>query len=156
MKLIGISGHQRAPEIAWQLMEQRLPSILEPPPFQGVSSLAAGADQIFAEVVLRLGGELRVVLPSIDYESTFEALKDLRRFEALLSRAHSVEVLDYMEPSEDAFLAAGRRIVDLCDLLVALWDGHPAKGIGGTADIVSYAQDQGKPMHVIWPTGVAR
>ncbi len=33
----------------------------------------------------------------------------------------------------------GLVVVERCDLLLAIWDGHPAHGLGGTADIVAYA-----------------
>lgn len=156
MRTIGISGHQKAPGVVWRLMESRVTHLLGSPPFRGVSSLAAGADQAFADLVVRLGGELLVVVPSENYGASFERSTDRSHFEALLNQALSTEQLDYAEPSEDAFLAAGRRVVDLCDLLVAVWDGLPAQGKGGTADVVAYAREQGKPVEVIWPAGVKR
>src|SRR5271165_2228772 len=36
---------------------------------------------------------------------------------------------------EDAYMAAGRRVVDLSDVMIAVWIAKPAKGKGGTADI---------------------
>lgn len=156
MTSFGISGHQKAPQAAWELLVARLPGIFGDPPFLGVSSLAAGADQRFADAVVRLGGELHVVVPSEDYESSFETREDRGRFEYLLASATQVERLDYGEPGEDAFLAAGRHVVDLCDVLVAVWDGLPAKGKGGTADVVDYARELGKPVEVVWPAGVCR
>lgn len=35
----------------------------------------------------------------------------------------------------------------------AVRDGKPARGIGGTADIVSYARQNGIPVAVLWPEG---
>ena len=32
----------------------------------------------------------------------------------------------------------------MAELLLAVWDGLPAKGLGGTADIVTYATQQRK------------
>ena len=156
MTTFGISGHQKAPQSVWSLLAARLPAILGGPPFVGASSLAAGADQKFAEEVLGLGGRLHVVLPSVNYESSFEQEADLLQFRALLSRASEVETLDFAEPTEDAYLAAGKRVVDLCDVLVAVWDGLPAQGKGGTADAVAYAYSLSKPVTVIWPPGVRR
>ena len=40
----------------------------------------------------------------------------------------------------------GRYVLDRCDVLVAVWDGQPARGRGGTADIVAMARHCGKPM----------
>ena len=41
-------------------------------------------------------------------------------------------------------------------MLVAVWDGQPARGLGGTADVVAYARQRGVPMEVIWPQGATR
>ncbi len=34
----------------------------------------------------------------------------------------------------------------MADLMVAVWNGRPAAGLGGTADIVKYALNSGKPV----------
>jgi hypothetical protein len=36
------------------------------------------------------------------------------------------------------------RVVDLSELMVAVWDCKPAAGIGGTADAVKYCSQQRK------------
>ena len=89
--------------------------------------------------------------------STFYRQRNhLGQFRSLLERADTVEKLTYHEPSEDAFLAAGRRVVENSDLFLAVWDGQPAKGKGGTADIVEYARNRGSKVEVIWPSGMKR
>lgn len=157
MTIYGISGHQTAPGEAWALLDARLRDLLRgQDSFVGVSSLAAGADQRFAEIVLQLGGELHVVVPSEHYESTFETPDDRRRFEDLVAVAAKVEHLACNAPDEEAFLAAGYRVVELCDVLVAVWDGLPAQGKGGTADVVAYARSLDRPVLVVWPAGAKR
>ena len=47
---------------------------------------------------------------------------------------------------EEAYERAGRRVVDRADVVVALWDGQPSRGRGGTAAIVSYARAHGVPV----------
>jgi hypothetical protein len=37
-------------------------------------------------------------------------------------------------------------VADQCDALVAVWDGQPARGRGGTADIVAYARKKRRPL----------
>jgi hypothetical protein len=37
-----------------------------------------------------------------------------------------------------------------------VWDGQPARGYGGTADVVAYAKRTGVPYSVIWPEGATR
>ena len=122
----------------------------------GVSSLAEGADQLFSRVILEVGVSLKVIVPCADYERAFNDPAALHGYRELLSRASDVEYLAYSEPSEHAYLAAGHSIVDQVDLLVAVWDCQPAKGLGGTADIVDYARSTAKPILVLWPPGVSR
>jgi hypothetical protein len=50
-----------------------------------------------------------------------------------------------------AFLQAGKWIVDEVDHLMAVWDGEPAEGTGGTGDIVRYAIERRVPLSVIDP-----
>jgi hypothetical protein len=139
-----------------KLARETLHEIASKAELVGACSLAAGADQLFAEVILASGGKLWVVVPSFDYESTFSRQADLERFFELLGRAEKVEQLDFPEPSENAYFAAGQRIVELCDKLVAVWDGEKARGLGGTGDVVAYANEQGKPVDVLWVQGVSR
>ena len=42
------------------------------------------------------------------------------------------------------------------DELWAVWDGKPARGYGGTADVVACARENGVPVRVIWPAGARR
>lgn len=144
----GISGHQEltSPE-GWHEVEQGLRRILADatPPLIGVSSLAAGADQLFARLLLQLGGDLTVVLPFVGYERTFQRPDSRATYRRLLRRASEIETLDCHGSAQECFLAAGKRVVDRSDVLVAVWDGRPAQGIGGTGDIVDYARAIGRP-----------
>lgn len=122
-------------------------------PLAGTCSLAAGADQIFAHLVIAAGGSLDVVVPSRGYEGVFQ---DPAPYRALLSLAANVDVLDHDQPGEAAYLAAGLAVVDRCDVLLAVWDGEPAAGKGGTADVVAYARSISRPVRILWPEGSAR
>ena len=42
-------------------------------------------------------------------------------------------------------------MVDHSELLIAVWDGKPAAGLGGTGDVVSYARQSGKHVYQIDP-----
>ncbi|MGC2112104.1 MAG: hypothetical protein WA655_21480 [Candidatus Korobacteraceae bacterium] len=158
MTAVGVTGHQDIPSHAVGFIENGVRETLLRfhQDFTGISSLAAGADQIFATLVLQMGGALRVVLPCENYATTFGQDASVHRFQQLLQRASRVETLAHDSPSEEAYLEAGRRIADLSDLLVAIWDGKEAKGMGGTADIVRYAQVRGVDTVVIWPRGLDR
>ncbi|MDE0053575.1 MAG: hypothetical protein OXT64_04875 [Gammaproteobacteria bacterium] len=155
---IGITGHQWIPIRAQSFVATHVERIVREVAgnLVGVSSLAAGADQVFADIVLKSRGELYVVVPCVDYESTFRDESSLVGYRRLLTLAVNVERLSYRCPSEDAFLDAGRRVADLAELLVAVWDGDEARGKGGTADIVEYARNRRTKVVVVWPEGVTR
>ena len=157
MTRVGISGHQSIPPAARKSIEAGIEKSLISlgGGVRGITSLASGADQLFAELVLQLGGRLVVVIPSSHYEATF-AGDALTRYRQLLLRADEVEQMPAQEPNEHAFLLAGQRVVDLSDVLIAVWDGTPARGKGGTADIVNYAREKSIQVRIVWPDGVER
>lgn len=158
MRSFGITGHQTIPKEALSRINLDLTKVLSQfsTGLVGVTSLAAGADQLFAKKVLELGGKLNVVIPCNNYERTFSNLSDLECFLSLLNQAEEIETLDFAAPSEEAFLQAGYRVIDLSLMLIAIWDGRAAKGKGGTADIVDYARNHNIEVLIIWPPGVTR
>lgn len=149
---IGITGHQRLKDpAAWSWVRQEFDRLLSSvsSPVTGISSLAIGADQLFADAVLQSGGLLEVVIPFVGYDSTFAEGHDRREYLRLLERASDEEVLEGHGSDEEAYLAAGQRVVDRSDLLLAVWDGLPAGGLGGTGDVVSYAlRHEKKTIHL--------
>lgn len=158
MTAIGCTGHQTLSPLTRRRVAAALAAQVAriDDEIVGLCSLAAGADQMFAHVLLASGGRLHAVIPCQGYADTFEDEPTRAEFERLLSAAHEVTELPFSEPSEEAFMAAGRTVADRCDLLLAVWDGQPAAGLGGTADVVSHATDQGKPVEIIWPEGSSR
>jgi hypothetical protein len=158
MTVLGITGHQDIPAEARSHIEHGLDALIDGSvrPLTGVSSLAAGADQLFAAALLRHQGRLRVVVPCRSYEQAFGDPAALASYRTLLGIAHTVETLDHDAPSEEAFLDAGRRVADLSDLLIAVWDGEEPRGKGGTADIVRYARARGRHVITLWPAGITR
>lgn len=149
---VGITGHQRLDDSsAWQWVADMIGSELDAaaPPLVAVTSLAIGADQLLARLTLERGGAVHAVLPFQDIEHTFEE-QDQPAYRALLAQAMA-EVLDTPGTKEDAYFAAGKRVVELADLMLAVWNGLPAKGRGGTADVVRYALERGVPLVHINP-----
>ena len=145
---IGITGHQRlASPDQWRWVQSELERVIASvarPDDTAFSSLAIGADQRFAELVLSRGLRLHVVIPCDCYEETFMDAPEKARYRDLLARAESKTVLPFTKPSEDAFLAAGRYIVESVDALLAVWNGRPAAGKGGTGDVVAHAFELGR------------
>ncbi len=146
---VGASGHRELRESAdWEWVRRELRSRLVAlaPSVVGVTSLAVGADTLFAETVLEAGGALEVVVPFEGYEEKFAAGREREEYLRLLGRAARVEVLGHAGSDEEAYYAAGRRVADLSDLVVLVWDGRPAAGLGGTGDIADYARRARKPV----------
>jgi hypothetical protein len=157
LKHIGITGHQGLNATTARNVNDALSDeIARAGRICAVSSLAEGADQLFAEEVLRQGGALLAVIPSAGYEKTFSDQRALERYRRLLSRATDVIELGYDSPGEEAYWAAGKEVVKLSDRMLAVWDGEPSAGLGGTADIVDFAHSGGKLVTIIWPQGSNR
>jgi hypothetical protein len=125
-------------------------------PLVGVSCLARGADQVFARVVLELGGHLEVVLPAADYRERKVKPDNREEFENLIGQAANVHVLPFETSNRDAYAAANEAVLSGVDVLVAVWDGAPPDGKGGTGDTVELARARGIPVTVVWPVGAAR
>ena len=153
---IGLTGHQGLTDntetLVREAMHELLGSSVCP---TGVTSLAEGADQIFAEVILEKGGHLEVVVPADDYEMTFD-LRSLTNYRLLISSASLVVELGHKVSNERAYWDAGKWIVNHTDRLIAVWNGEAARGLGGTADVVNYARERGKTVEVVWPAGAQR
>ncbi len=142
---IGITGHQNFENQSW--VEATMNDEFDNMKIErGFSSLAVGADQLFVRQLAQRAVPYTVIVPSAHYESTFESAPDLAEYRRLLNEADSIVELDNNTPSERAFYDAGLAVVDASDLVVAVWNGKPAKGLGGTADIVEYARSVAKPV----------
>jgi hypothetical protein len=116
-----------------------------------VSALAEGADRLVAHVILEEpGATLTVVLPFAqdDYFDDFVTPESKSEFLELLGRAARVQVAPPTESREEGYELAGRLVVEASDAMIAVWDGEPSRGRGGTAEIVDYAREKG--VRVYW------
>ncbi len=145
---IGFTGHQKIahPE-RWGWVKDQLQQVLREVAKPGdlvASSLAKGGDQILSQLAIDEGLSIEVIIPCAGYEGAFTDTEGLAQYRKLLSKSADVIALDFPSPSENAFLAAGKKIVDRADLVITLWDGKNAVGKGGTGDIVEYARELGR------------
>ncbi len=90
------------------------------------------------------GIPFNVIIPCEKYENTFEEETDIKKYQLLLSKAERVYKLPFTDPTEEAFWAAGKEVVNNSELLLAIWNGKPALGLGGTGDVVNYAHEKNK------------
>lgn len=166
---LGVTGHRNVtalPEILREIRAilAKIDDILEDTPhrYRIISPLAEGADRIVARVVLGWEGpalppDLDVILPFAEeeYLRDFSNPSSRDEFASLLGKAASTVVIATRGTREDGYEEAGHAVVDRCDLLIAVWDGKPASGRGGTSDIVDYARKIGRAYVHISPDGGA-
>jgi hypothetical protein len=157
MPRIAISGHRGLNADTAHLIDRAIRARLSRylGSVTGLSCLADGADQIFARAVIDLGGTLEVVIPAEEYRSGLPAGAHAE-YDNLLGRAVTVHRLPFVESTSESHMTASKLMIDEADELYAVWDGQPARAYGGTADVVSYANDHGTPVEIIWPAGAIR
>ena len=168
---VGITGHRSeaipadATDLVWERLKQILEALAakagaihrseteffgpELPRLVFISALADGADQIGAEIAIALGYELHAILPfeRDRYRADLANDEARERFNYLLDRA--VGVLELPGGPADAlqpYVMAGLATVAQSDVLIAVWDGLPPRGRGGTAEVVDLAVRKAKPV----------
>jgi hypothetical protein len=156
---IGITGHSNLTPDSIPLVAKGIRTALAKHQglgLVGVTCLAKGADQVFAHVVLDLSGRIEVVLPAADYRDRKVKPDDAAEFDGLISKASQVRVMPYSHSSREAYMAASEHVLSTVEVMIAIWDGGPSGGQGGTADVVAAAHGRSIPVAVVWPDGVAR
>ncbi|HWJ38887.1 MAG TPA: DUF4231 domain-containing protein [Sphingomicrobium sp.] len=165
---VGVTGHRvdMLPEGSVPVLRERIRDVLSQleeagralvskhrecfasfePRLRFVSPVADGADQIAAEVALDLGWELQAILPfeRQAYRDSLATADARGRFDTLIGRAACVLELPG-DPAHglEAYVMTGRATVAHCDILIAVWDGLPPRGRGGTGEVVQLALTRG-------------
>ncbi|HEV7703232.1 MAG TPA: hypothetical protein VGO46_03025 [Gemmatimonadaceae bacterium] len=155
--VIGVTGHRSLRAGDEDAITARIRTLLtliksEAPntPVVLLSALAEGADRLVARVAVREGTSLIAVLPleQSNYETDFADTRSRDDFRVHLADPRTEQCI--IAPQLDAavvapggardlqYLLAGLYIARNSDVLIALWDGTPARGVGGTADIVEF------------------
>ena len=132
----------------------------DPPLIRIVTGLAEGADRlVLANRPTEWIYEAILPLPRSEYARDFNVQRGGQssgEFDALLAGAASVTELPLQadsDPSEPegraaSYAALGDFLVHQIDLLVTIWDGKPAEGRGGTAEVIDKALGLGLP--IVW------
>lgn len=126
-----------------------------PPTLRCISGLAAGSDSILAEAALQEGWQVVATLPfsQVEFERDFEG-DALTRFRGLVKRASVVTELEGdRRRGGEPYAQIGQQVVEQSDIVVAIWDGLPSRGAGGTGDVVQSALARNLPVAVLPPTG---
>ncbi len=135
-------------------------------PIKLLTGLAIGADTLVANVALKLGIKLIAVLPMAveEYKNDFNHTDDLAELNRLLSVCEEIIVTSNIkkadaladlnglqsareetivtsgEARKKCYAAQGAFLVNHSQVLLALWDGRPAEGTGGTGHVVAMAR----------------
>lgn len=132
--------------------------------FTILTPLAEGADRLVAWEVLKIpDSEIEVVLPfeKEEYLKDFATEQSRQEFEELYRKAANpielkghlftkkLSTTDRAKMRNRAYEDVGRYVVNRCDVLIALWDGKPSRGKGGTAEIVAFAREKKRSLIII-------
>jgi hypothetical protein len=153
-RIVGFSGHRQLADMvgAARAIMAAVTELRSEAPgdWIGLSSVAAGSDQLFVQQLLDQGLSWHAILPlpRAQFQQDFTPF-DWSVAEGFLARADHVRVIGESESREDNYLDCGMETVNDSDVLIALWDGLPARGKGGTAEVVDYATALGKPVLII-------
>jgi hypothetical protein len=157
---IGIIGHRDIKEDQEQRVREEIAKVLEyfkssANQIKAISLVASGADTIFYEVAKAHHLPVEVFLPfQLEiYQDDFTEAEDLKKFKTIaveqqLKDKEPLGLLhtDSKEERDQAYFNAGKFLVDQSDQVIAVWDGKSSNGQGGTADVVRYAEEKGKPL----------
>lgn len=126
-----------------------------------ISSIAIGADTLFAQAALeaKIPWQLYLPFPEAEFSKDFSE-HDWLLTAKIIQQAVSIDrdpMPDNRElPAGDsrniAYAECGCKIVDESDILLAVWDGKPARGHGGAQESIDYAQALGKRIIIISAT----
>lgn len=182
--VIGVTGHRKIDSADSRLVETvrgellRLQKLYPHSPFVMVSGLAEGADRLVARLAKEtLAAKLIGILPfpEAEYRKDFKAAESQKEFSDFLQQAQAVVVAPQREEAAAViaggaarnrqYARAGAYVVENCQVLIALWDGQPARGVGGTGDVVQWRLTgelpvelscSPEPRNVLWPKPATR
>jgi hypothetical protein len=114
-----------------------------------ISALAEGADRLVVHQVLSRAHSRLIVplpLPEAEYLNDFATAESKQKFFTLFNRAEEVIELSPAPSREESYEASGKYILNHCDVLITVWDGQGAQGLGGTGGIVAEARRRNRPI----------
>jgi hypothetical protein len=156
--VVGFTGHRRIenePKIA-RVLQDVIASLGREigGDLVGRSSIASGADTLFAEAWLAANLKWIALLPfpEAEFKKDFSE-GDWKRARVLLDRAERIEISSDTAERPAGYLHCGLATADGADLVVAVWDGKAPRGEGGTGQIVEHARLAQKPLILISPDG---
>jgi len=156
--VVGFTGHRELEDPAGvaKTIRGELARLVRERPAQwsALSSIASGGDMLFAAAVVESGMRWHALLPMpmSMFREDFTP-DEWAQAQSLLGQAAHVSVTsdNAEEHREHAYLDCGHETVNDSDVMIAVWDGKEARGIGGTAEVVAHARKLGCPLILINP-----
>lgn len=156
MVTIGVTGHREITQTNQIIsgVDKALRKIKESFPSEVItiiSPLAEGADRL---VVWRAreNDDVQLIVPLplelSEYMLDFNSISSKAEFITLLEQADQIIELPPGKTRDAGYQASGSYLLNNSDVLVAIWDGQPARGPGGTGQIVAEARE--KLMPIAW------
>ncbi len=161
--LVGFSGHRLGlnqelirPALTAVLAEMKQQAVRAGGTVELYTSIAEGADTLCVEAAraLNLPVHLLLPLPDAEFSRDFTSPESWQRSRAEIEHARmrpgrdSVHLVPGESTRPECYFNQGIHMLDAVDVLVAVWDGTNARGMGGTAEMVNHARAIGIP--VIW------
>lgn len=114
---------------------------------KAISGMAIGWDTAFALAALEHNVPLIAAVPFVGQESVWpQKAKD--RYHDILRHAAEVHIICEGGYAGWKYHERDKWMVEKCEEMIALWNGHPK---GGTAATVRYTKQAQKPWHNVWP-----
>lgn len=120
--------------------------LLELKPDKAISGMALGVDQYAASVCIKLGIPFIAAIPFKGQEKAWPE-KSQKIFNLLLKKACDIAIVCEGEYAAYKMQVRNQWMVDMCDILIAVWDGSQ----GGTANCINYAKSKNKQIIFINP-----
>jgi len=118
----------------------------------GIGSAAIGADIIVAEACILLGLPVRIVLPcSVDGMLAVTPTEHKATVARVCAASEVTPAISHRIDTHPDYVAVAKEIASKADVLIAVWDGSPARGPGGTAEVVRLSEQLGTPIIRINP-----
>lgn len=151
---IGITGHRYLAEVKKisNALEKALETINNTYPNEKksiLSLLAEGADRLIVPIAMKyLDAELYVIVPSLikNYIDSFNSSTSKEEYFEILSKSKNII---NVEIKNDLFKELSDFLVKKSDVLIAIWDGKPERGVGGTGYVVKKAITDKIPLIII-------
>jgi uncharacterized phage-like protein YoqJ len=138
--IIAGTGHRPAklggydPHIAKRLIDIASDALVTHQASTVISGMALGWDMAVAEAAINLDIPFHAYIPFAGQELVWPMSSKLV-YNSLLRKAQQVIICSEGDFSKRAMQIRNERMVDNCDMLIALWDGSN----GGTANCLMYA-----------------